>query len=180
MFKHARRLVRLTVKMAIVAGAAFAAVFLWRHYVNGPWTRDGQVQADVIAIAPEVSGRVVKLSVADNQLVRKGDVLWHIHAGDQATVTLMGFDTPVLGHIESIARGINSPNYDPGTLGLATVNPVFTWVRLAQRIPVRIHIDKVPPSVLLAAGMTCTVTVGPQAAGGGSSLHGVLSRLVSD
>jgi multidrug resistance efflux pump len=45
---------------------------------------------------------------------------------------------------------------------LADVNPTFNWVRLAQRVPVRIHIDQVPPGILLAAGMTCTVTVTPR------------------
>jgi multidrug resistance efflux pump len=39
------------------------------------------------------------------------------------------------------------------------VNPTFNWVRLAQRVPVRIHIDEVPEGVLLAAGITCTVVV---------------------
>jgi multidrug resistance efflux pump len=92
----------------------------------------------------------------------------------------MGFTDPVLGHVESIARGISTPSYQPGTLGLAAVNPVSTWVRLAQRIPVRVHIDQVPASVVLAAGMTATVTVGPPGSGARSSLHGVLSRLVSD
>jgi hypothetical protein len=42
---------------------------------------------------------------------------------------------------------------------VATVNPIFTWVRLAQRIPVRIHIDEVPPGVVLSAGMTATVEI---------------------
>jgi multidrug resistance efflux pump len=48
------------------------------------------------------------------------------------------------------------------TQGLATVNPIFTWVRLAQRIPVRIHIDEVPEGVVLAAGMTATVQIDPR------------------
>ncbi len=87
----------------------------------------------------------------------------------------MGFKRPVLGHVESIARGINSPDAAPGSLGLASVNPVFTWVRLAQRIPVRIHIDEVPPGLTLSAGMTATITVGPDVAPG--SQHGILSRL---
>ncbi len=76
----------------------------------------------------------------------------------------MGYPDPVRGHVESIARGINTPNTGAGELGLASVNPVFTWVRLAQRIPVRIHIDQVPDTVHLAAGMTATITVGPNAA----------------
>ncbi len=81
------------------------------------------------------------------------------------------------GHVESIASGITTPNTDPGALGLASVSPVFTWVRLAQRIPVRIHIDQVPETVHLAAGLTATVTVGPNAAP--ASRHGALSRLIS-
>ena len=54
--------------------------------------------------------------------------------------------------------------------GLASVDPVFTWVRLAQRI----HIDQVPPTVSIAAGMTATVTVGPDA---GASARGLISRV---
>ncbi len=86
-----------------------------------------------------------------------------IHEGDPATVALIAYRAPLRGHVESIARGINTPNNDPGTLGLASVSPVFTWVRLAQRIPVRIHIDEIPASVHLAAGMTATVSVGKAA-----------------
>jgi hypothetical protein len=52
--------------------------------------------------------------------------------------------------------------YRPGGEGLASVNPIFTWVRLAQRIPVRIHIDRVPEGVRLVAGMTATVEIHPQ------------------
>ena len=68
----------------------------------------------------------------------------------------------VRGHVDSIARGINVPNAEAGPGGLATVNPIFTWVRLAQRIPVRIHIDKKPPGVVLSAGMTATVEIDGQ------------------
>ena len=61
----------------------------------------------------------------------------------------MGQSQIVRGHVGSIARGINVPNSQPDRAGLASVNPIFTWVRLAQRIPVRIHIDKVPDGVRL-------------------------------
>ena len=100
-----------------------------------------------------------------------------IHVNDPAMVSLMGYRDPVRGHVESIASGINTPNTDPGAQGLASVSPVFTWVRLAQRIPVRIHIDQVPDTVHLAAGLTASVTVGANAAPG--SPHGALSRLIS-
>ncbi len=305
MHGSARRLaIRYTVTIALLVGACVALVGIWNHYLTGPWTRDGQVQANVVNLAPEVSGRIVALHVADNQTVHRGDPLYEIedidykvavataeanvqskladlrlrqaeirrrteltdlstskeevqtyqsnaevaaaayaaalaqlnqttidlgrtkvispvngyvtnlllregdyatkgvrnlalldsdsfwiagyfeetklsgiHIGDPALAALMGFREPVLGHVESIARGIDTPNTVPGTLGLATVSPIFTWVRLAQRIPVRIHIDSVPGTVVLAAGMTATVTVGAHAAP--DSAHGALSRLLA-
>jgi RND family efflux transporter MFP subunit len=86
-----------------------------------------------------------------------------VHVGDSARIKLMGY-TPLLGgHVESITRGIQDQNGNSDRLGLQNVNPVFTWVRLAQRIPVRIHIDHVPGGLLLAAGMTCSVSVGEEA-----------------
>src|SRR5437868_3568806 len=85
-----------------------------------------------------------------------------IQVGDPAGIKLMGYSQIVRGHVGSIARGINVANAQPNGQGLATVNPIFTWVRLAQRIPVRIHIDQVPEGVVLAAGMTATVQIDPQ------------------
>jgi multidrug resistance efflux pump len=87
--------------------------------------------------------------------------LGSIHEGDPAEVRLMGYSQIIRGHVGSIARGINVPNAQANQQGLATVNPIFTWVRLAQRIPVRIHIDEVPEGVVLAAGMTATVQIEP-------------------
>lgn len=85
----------------------------------------------------------------------------HIHNGDSATIKLMGVGPALTGHVESISRGIADSNGSTDTQGLANVNPVFYWVRLAQRIPVRIHIDKVPDGVTIAAGMTCSVIIKP-------------------
>ena len=85
-----------------------------------------------------------------------------IQVGDPASVKLMGYSQIVRGHVGSIARGINVANAQPNGQGLAQVNPIFTWVRLAQRIPVRIHIDQVPEGVVLAAGMTATVQIDPR------------------
>jgi multidrug resistance efflux pump len=85
-----------------------------------------------------------------------------IHIGDPATVKLMGYPQLVRGHVDSIARAINVANAQPNGQGVATVNPIFTWVRLAQRIPVRIHIDQVPAGIVLAAGMTATVQIEPR------------------
>jgi hypothetical protein len=55
-----------------------------------------------------------------------------------------------------------SRTHSPNGQGLANVNPIFTWVRLAQRIPVRVHIDQVPEGVDLSAGMTATVQIDPR------------------
>ena len=86
-----------------------------------------------------------------------------IRVGDPARIKLMGYSEVVRGHVDSIARAINVSNAQPNGQGVATVNPIFTWVRLAQRIPVRVHIDQVPPDVVLAAGMTATVEIDPAA-----------------
>jgi multidrug resistance efflux pump len=86
-----------------------------------------------------------------------------IRVGDPAQIKLMGHPQIVRGHVDSIARAINVSNAQPNSQGVATVNPIFTWVRLAQRIPVRIHIDEVPPGLVLAAGMTATVEIDDRA-----------------
>ncbi|WP_167858608.1 efflux RND transporter periplasmic adaptor subunit [Methylobacterium nonmethylotrophicum] len=88
--------------------------------------------------------------------------LERVRAGDPATVTLLGYPgTPLKGRVGSLGRGITDPNAAPGVAGLPAVNPVFTWVRLAQRIPVRIDVDAWPAGLDVAAGMTATVRVEP-------------------
>ncbi|CUX03529.1 putative multidrug resistance membrane protein (MFP family) [Agrobacterium fabacearum S56] len=82
-----------------------------------------------------------------------------IRVGDRAHIMLMGFDQPVTGRVESLGRGIENSNDAPGHLGLPNVTATFSWVRLAQRIPVRIKIDRAPSDVELAAGMTATVEI---------------------
>ncbi|MCE0483007.1 MAG: HlyD family secretion protein [Methylacidiphilales bacterium] len=84
-----------------------------------------------------------------------------IHIGDYAHVKLMGVGPEIAGHVESFSRGIADANGGASGQGLASVDPIFTWVRLAQRIPVRIHIDHVPDGVKIAAGQTCTIVLGP-------------------
>jgi multidrug resistance efflux pump len=88
--------------------------------------------------------------------------LGKIHDGDPATIKLLSYRQLVRGHVQGVARGINIPNALPDEAGLASVNPIFTWVRLAQRVPVRIHIDHVPDGIRLVAGMTATVQIDPQ------------------
>ncbi|MPW16996.1 efflux RND transporter periplasmic adaptor subunit [Paraburkholderia sp. CNPSo 3157] len=260
---------------------------LWVHYMDEPWTRDGRVRAEVVNIAPDVSGAVVQLPVRDNQFVHKGDLLmqidpshyqiaieqaqaavaarkaelqmrrddaqrradmdslvvskesrenathtataaeaqyqqalaaldaaklnlertrvvspvdgyvtnlnvyrgdyaiagsaklaivdshsfWvygyfeetklpHVKVGDKADIRLMSGGT-LKGHVESISRGIYDRDNPESRELLADVNPTFNWVRLAQRVPVRVKIDSVPDGVLLSAGTTCTVVVTP-------------------
>jgi RND family efflux transporter MFP subunit len=268
--------------VAILIGRA-----LWVHYMDQPWTRDGRVRADVVNIAPDVSGAVVALPVRDNQLVKKGDLLMQIdpshyqigveqaeaalaarkaelqmrrddakrrtdmdslvvskesmdnathtataaeaayqqaqaaldaakltlertrvvspvdgyvtnlnvfqgdyatagaaklaivdshsfwvygyfeetklprvRIGDKAQMQLMSGGV-LQGHVESISRGIYDRDNPQSRELLADVNPTFNWVRLAQRVPVRIRIDQVPDGVVLSAGTTCTVVVQP-------------------
>src|SRR6266849_6123561 len=280
----------ILITLATIAVAALLAWATWQVYMGTPWTRDGTVRAYVVTMAPEVAGRIVKLPVADNQFVHRGDDLFEIdsadfrialeqaqaqaqrdgaaldyaranenrqarlakegwastevyqqttstlhqsegvvaldkaaiakaqldlgrtvirspvngyvtnlltqlgdyatvgqklisvvdtdsfwvdgyfeetslgriHDSDPATVKLMGYSQLVRGHVGGVARGINIPNAQPDQAGLASVNPIFTWVRLAQRVPVRLHIDQVPDGVRLVAGMTATVQIDPQ------------------
>jgi RND family efflux transporter MFP subunit len=109
-----------------------------------------------------VGSNVVSLVDADSFWIDgyfEETTLAGIREGDPASIKLMGYPQIVRGHVGSIARGINVANAQPNSQGLANVNPIFTWVRLAQRIPVRIHIDEVPEGVVLAAGMTGTVQI---------------------
>ena len=282
-----RRIIALLITVASVVAAAGVGQRMWRAYVEAPWTRDATVRAYVVTMAPEVSGHIVELGIADNQFVHKGDLLmvidptdykiavsrgeavlqqavidgqnitreaqrreglakvdavaeeqlqlyqsnaaiarakiqqatadlhqarinlertrivapvegwvtnllaqlddyvdigqsevslvdansfWvdayfeenqvaSIHEGDTATIKLMGYRQTVRGHVAGISRGIDVANAQPNQQGLATVNPIFTWVRLAQRIPVRIHLDQVPQGVRLVAGLTATVEI---------------------
>jgi multidrug resistance efflux pump len=89
--------------------------------------------------------------------------LGSICEGDKARMQLMGYPASLDGHVDSVARGITVANAQPNQQGLADVNPIYTWVRLAQRVPVRIEIDSVPAGVRLVAGLTATVQIIPSA-----------------
>lgn len=286
---HGLATLRIAITLAFVAVAIVAGHSLWHGYMEEPWTRAGRVRAEVVNIAADVAGRVVELSVTDNQLVHQGDPLFvidpetyrlalaqaeanlenlhqdllkkqseadrrvklanksvvsaeewqtsqyaasaakaayqqglaardlarldlarttvrspvngfvtnlHLRVGSYAStaqtlasivdsdsfwivgyfeetklprirennavsIQLMGVHTPLTGHVETISHGIADPNSGAGDQGLASVDPVFTWVRLAQRIPVRIHIDHIPDDVRIVSGMTCTLSVSP-------------------
>ena len=73
-----RNLLSFIATIAIFAAAVLIGRLLWAHYMDSPWTRDGRVRADIINIAPDVSGEVVEFAVRDNQFVHRGDVLMRI------------------------------------------------------------------------------------------------------
>ncbi|MCI4678397.1 HlyD family secretion protein [Rhodoblastus acidophilus] len=84
-----------------------------------------------------------------------------IHPGEEARYVLMGYPDHVLtGRVASVSRGVADQDAGGAGTGLASVNPVFTWVRLAQRVPVRIVLDPVPSDVTPVAGLTATVEIG--------------------
>jgi multidrug resistance efflux pump len=277
---------RVLLTLVIVAAGCAAGYELWDYYLFSPWSRDARVQADVVGIAPDVSGFVDDLRVKDNQFVHKGDILvvldrerytralataeavvaarkadmemrQHqaarraklttlsisdearedavltansaaaayqqavadrstaqlnldrtvlrapvngfitnltlevgqyasvgtkvmalidsdsyrvtgyfeetkipaIRLGEEAKIYLLDGSAALRGHVQSIARGITDRDNTGGPELLVNPNPTFEWVRLAQRIPVRIHIDDVPKGVLISSGMTCTVVL---------------------
>ncbi|EQA6226700.1 MULTISPECIES: HlyD family secretion protein [Enterobacter] len=276
---------RYALTLCAVAAATLLAFMMWKHYAQTPWTRDGRVRADVVQIAPDVSGPVIRVAVRDNQWVNRGDVLYaidphwltlavasaqaevesrrhemvmrqdaarrrsqikaaissedlqqtgsaanvavanyhgalaalelaelnlshatvrapvsgyithlrlrpgdyatagetkvaivdahsfwvvgyfeetklrHIRVGDTAHIVLMGYDPVIAGHVESIGHGIGDNNDETGGLGLPDIEPTFSWVRLAQRVPVRIHIDALPKGIELVAGLSASVEV---------------------
>jgi len=143
-------------------------------------TRDqAKVNLDRTIIRSPVNGYVTNLTLRVGDYATPGqtkltvvdsDSFWivgyfeetklpRIHEGDYAHVKLMGWGPEIAGHVQSLSRGIADTNSDDNSLGLANVSPIFTWVRLAQRIPVRIQIDRVPDNVTIAAGQTCTIVI---------------------
>ncbi len=284
---------RALLTLAIVAVALVGGRFLWAYYQEAPWTRDGRVRADVVTIAPDVSGLVAQVLVHDNQPVKQGDVLFRIdpdrfqlaleqadaavasrkaqmdeaaresvrserlndlsvsretqeqrltnaeataaayrqaladravaalnlkrsdvtspvngtvtnvnlepgdyvttgkgvmalvdsatlrvegyfeetklpkiQVGDRVRVRLMGEPRMLDGRVESIATGIADRERSDSPDLLANINPTFTWVRLAQRVPVRVKLENVPADVQLVVGRTATVAVEPGTATG--------------
>uniref|UniRef100_UPI00376F0087 efflux RND transporter periplasmic adaptor subunit n=1 Tax=Ectopseudomonas hydrolytica TaxID=2493633 RepID=UPI00376F0087 len=125
------------------------------------------------------AGQVTNLRLAEGNYVRAGEPvlalvdessfyvqayfeetkLPRIRIGAPVEIWLMSGDQPLRGEVESISRGIADRNASPDGQLLADVEPTFNWVRLAQRIPVRIRLDEVPEGVVLSAGMTASVRV---------------------
>ena len=138
-----------------------------------------QMNLDRTKVRSPVNGTITNLQMRVGNYATKGstnlsvidsDSYWvdgyfeetklpYVCVGEIAHAKLMGFASPVDGVVETITRGISTSDAAPSTQGLPNVNPVYTWVRLAQRIPVRIRITHVPPDIPLVAGMTATVTL---------------------
>ena len=144
------------------AGLSQAEINLQRTEVRSPV--DGYVTNLLMRVGDFARAGTHKLLVIDEHsswidAYFEETKLANIHVGDPVEATLLGFQAPINGKVESITGGISVANAASSTQGLPNVDPIFTWVRLAQRIPVRIRIEQVPPDVPLVAGMTCSVSV---------------------
>ncbi|MDO6414194.1 efflux RND transporter periplasmic adaptor subunit [Sphingomonas sp. BIUV-7] len=132
-----------------------------RASVDGTVTNLDLHPGDYIAVGAQAMA-LVAVSTIRVEGYFEETKLEQIRVGDLASVRLMGSPTLMKGHVDSIAGGIaDDQRSNSGNL-LPTVAPTFTWVRLAQRIPVRIRIDRVAPGTALIPGRTATVTILPQ------------------
>jgi multidrug resistance efflux pump len=123
------KLFNYLITLTIVGLAVWAAVSLYRRYIEQPWTRDGQVRANIVGIAPRVSGPIIRVAVRDNQLLRQGDLLFeidlvdtnsfwiagyfketqlpHLQVGQKAIITVMGHESqPFQGVVRSVGRAV--------------------------------------------------------------------------
>src|SRR5258708_14486990 len=165
------------------AGLSQAEINLQRTEVRSPV--DGYVTNLWMRVGDYTRAGTPNISVIDENsywidAYLEETKLANIHVGDAAEATLLGYEVPIKGRIESITGGISAANATNSTQGLPNVDPIYTWVRLAQRIPVRIKIEQVPNDVPLIAGMTCSVSdVGAKGAPAANPNRGLLSQLMS-
>lgn len=136
-----------------------------RSPVNG-WVTNLQTQVGDYA---SVGRNVISVVDADSFWIDayfEETKLPSIREGDPVKIKLMGHGEVLSGEVGGLARGITVANAQADPAGLANVNPIFTWVRLAQRVPVRINIKHIPDGVRLVAGLTATVQIEPRPASG--------------
>lgn len=159
-------LAKVATARASVAAAkvtvARAELDMRRTQVRSPV--DGYVNDRTVRLGDYVATGHAVLSVISSSAIHidgyfEETKLEHIHVGDPVDIRLMGTHTDIAGHVTSIAWGIAGKNGTPAGDLLPEVEPTFNWVRLAQRIPVRIAIDRVPRDIRLVVGRTATVTV---------------------
>jgi len=126
---------------------------------------DGYVSNITFQIGTQASANKPLLALVDTQAYWvfgffREDSMGEIAIGDNAVVTLMAYpDTALKGKVESIGWGIALADGNPGNNLLPSIKPVFQWIRLAQRIPVRIKLDTLPDNVKLRFGLTASVMV---------------------
>ncbi|MGE0970330.1 efflux RND transporter periplasmic adaptor subunit [Klebsiella sp. WOUb02] len=139
-----------------------------------------QWQLDQTAIKAPVDGWVTNLSTRVGDYASVGRPLFalvdshsfyvigyfeetklrHIRAGDSAEVILYSSQQKLQGHVSSIGRAIVDQSVESGAGLVADIKPNIPWVRLAQRVPVRIELTGLPPEITLISGTTCTVSIG--------------------
>jgi RND family efflux transporter MFP subunit len=165
------------------AALAQADINLQRTEVRSPV--DGYVTNLLMRVGDSARAGTPNVSVIDEHsywidAYFEETKLANIHVGDDVEATLLGYEMPIKGRIESITGGISAANAASSTQGLPNVDPIFTWVRLAQRIPVRIRIDQLPQVMPLIAGMTCGVSViGGKQAPAPKHDQGIFDRLIN-
>lgn len=125
---------------------------------------DGYVTGFTMRLGDYVASGTAKFALVDTSSYYvlgyfEENKLRRFRPGDRARVVLLGDDEPLWGHVESLATGIADREDSGSAALLPNVTPTFSWIRLAQRVPVRIAIDQVPPDARMVAGRTATVTI---------------------
>lgn len=126
---------------------------------------DGYVSNITFQIGTQATANTPLLALVDTNAYWvfgffREDTIKDVRIGDDAVVTLMAYpDMPLKGKVESIGWGISLSDGNPGNNLLPNIKPVFQWIRLAQRIPVRVKLDNVPENVKLRFGLTASVMV---------------------
>lgn len=144
-------------------------------------TRDlAKIDLDRTAITAPSDGWVTNLNVYEGEFITRGSVavalvqqhsfyvlayleetkLHGVEPGYRAEVTPLGSNVVLRGTVDSVAAGVTNSSSSVDSKGMATVDSNLEWVRLAQRVPVRIHIDRLPEGVELVAGLSASVAVG--------------------
>ncbi|MCS3803880.1 RND family efflux transporter MFP subunit [Chromobacterium alkanivorans] len=147
---------------AALAARDLARLNLERTVVRAP--ADGYVTNLNVHVGDFAAVGAPKLALIDRNSYRvegyfEETKLPLLKPGAKVEITLLSGGPTLRGHVASIARGITDRDAGTGRELLADVNPTFNWVRLAQRVPVRIELDELPAGQLLVAGTTCTVVV---------------------
>lgn len=125
------------------------------------WVTNINLNAGDYAIAGVQSVAIVDASSLRIEAFFEETKLFDIPLGARANVYLMAGGEPLKGTVASVARGIADVDNPRGAAGLMAVKPNYQWIRLAQRIPVRINLDTIPHDLPLVSGMTATVVIEP-------------------